>query len=423
MSMKKYAICGVSQRAIKMFALPILDTFSHCAELVALLDIDPVRKEVFDSTVKKPVDLPFFTPEEFSSMLEKTRPDCLIVAGRDCTHAEYILKGLEAGIDVMVEKPMSTTAEDSRKILEAEKKSKGRVIVTFNYRYAPHHQKIKELVLGGKIGRVTHVDLNWYIDTYHGASYFKRWNRMREFSGGLSIHKSSHHFDLVRWWIDQEPTEAFAYGALNFFGPDGPENPRKVDGRHCTSCPDVEDCSYVMRWSARSSVATPEDDHLSLMSGRTNKYTGYSPDSCIFDSEINIEDTYVATVKYDKGAFLSYSVGFSVPFEGYQLAINGTKGRIESREYHSAKRVPFEVPKQTIDYFPMFGSKEVINVVEKEGGHGGGDPVLLEDLFLGPSKNRPFDTLSNARDGALAVTTGEAVWRSAREGKPIPIDL
>ncbi len=87
------------------------------------------------------------------------------------------------------------------------------------------------MILDGKIGRVTSVDLNWYIDTYHGASYFKRWNRSRQFSGGLSVHKSTHHFDLVNWWLGQNPEEVFAYGALNYYGPDSEWNPcRKKTG-------------------------------------------------------------------------------------------------------------------------------------------------------------------------------------------------
>ena len=116
---------------------------------------------------------------------------------------------------------MVTTGEDARRVLDAERVSKGTVTVTFNYRYAPIHTKIKEMVWEGKLGRITSVDLNWYLDTYHGSSYFKRWNRRREMSGGLSIHKSTHHFDLVNWWIGQKPVEAFAYGDLHYYGAEG----------------------------------------------------------------------------------------------------------------------------------------------------------------------------------------------------------
>lgn len=92
-------------------------------------------------------------------MVRGTGPDAVIVAGADHTHETYIVKALEHDLDVITEKPMAVTGEECRKILEAEAKSKGRVSVTFNYRYMPIHARIKELILEGKIGRVTSVDL------------------------------------------------------------------------------------------------------------------------------------------------------------------------------------------------------------------------------------------------------------------------
>ncbi|MFA9557667.1 Gfo/Idh/MocA family protein [Evansella sp. AB-rgal1] len=420
---KRYAICGVSGRAIGMFAKPILTTFSKTCEIVGLLDQDPKRFEVYHSKLQCQTPIDTYGEHEFDLMVKETKPDVIIVAGRDDTHAKYILSALEHDLDVITEKPMVTTGEDCRKILEAEKGSKGKVTVTFNYRYTPIHTKIKELVQDGKLGRITSIDLNWYLDTYHGSSYFKRWNRDRDLSGGLSIHKCTHHFDLVNWWITQKPAEVFAYGALNYYGSEGELNPKKVDGRHCGTCKDKKDCSYYSRWNSRQKNIQVPDDHLNSLTEKKIDfpYTDYRPDQCIFDSEITIEDTYTATIKYDKGALLSYSVNFSLPYEGYRLAINGTKGRIETMEYHAPGRTPFPTPVQTIDYFPLFGSKETIHVVHQEGGHGGGDPLLLEDLFLGEEENKPFKHLSGAIDGAYSVGTGEAVWRSVLEHRPITL--
>lgn len=424
--MKKYAVCGVSGRAIGMFIKPMLQTFGHQNQLVAMLDVDPKRFEVCKQKVPETVGVREYGADQFDQMVQETKPDCIIVTGRDDTHVHYILKALEHDLDVITEKPMTTTAADSKKILDAEAKSKGKVVVTFNYRYSPYHTKIKELILEGKLGRITSVDLNWYIDTYHGSSYFQRWNRMRELSGGLSIHKSSHHFDLVNWWLDQKPVEVFAYGKLNYYGPDSELNPKKTNERRfCGTCDVRQDCSYYTRWNTRSQDMEVPDDHVAKGKGgfkRVEEYTDYRPDMCIFDADVKIEDTYTATVRYDGGTLLSYSINFSLPYEGYRLAINGTKGRIETTEYHAPGRIPFPVPEQTIDFFPLFGSKEVIHVVKREGGHGGGDPVIQEDMFLGVDPKRPYPILSGAIDGAYAVATGEAVWRSAQENRPIRIE-
>lgn len=420
--MKKFAVCGVSKRAIGMFIKPMLEKFSSSCQLVGLLDADPKRFAVCKEQFPLTENVPEYLDEEFDRMVAETKPDVIIVASRDDTHVKYIVAALKNDIDVVTEKPMATTAADCRKIMDEEAKSKGKVTVTFNYRYSPYHTKIKEMILAGKVGKITSVDLNWYIDTYHGASYFQRWNRQRELSGGLSIHKSSHHFDLVNWWLGQKPEEVFAFGATNYYGSESPWNPKKEDGRHCATCDVRENCSYYMRWNTRSNSASVKDDHIDSDMKRRNGYTNYRTDQCVFDSTIEIEDTYTATVKYEQGALLSYSINFSLPYEGYRLAINGTEGRIETMEFHAPSRVPFPTPTQTIDYFPLFGSKETIHVIERDGGHGGGDPVLQEDIFLGVNPNRAYPILSGSEDGAYAVTTGEAVWKSVKEKKSIAID-
>ena len=414
---RKYAVCGLSARAIHMYVEPMLTTFSERCEVVGLLDKDPLRFVICTDRCPSAAAVPTYTDAQLERMIEETGPDTMIVTSTDCTHAHYIVEALRHDLDVISEKPMATTAADCRRILQAESESRGKVILTFNYRYTPVHRRIKELMLEGRVGRVTSVDLNWYIDTRHGSSYFMRWNRLRASSGGLSVHKCCHHFDLVNWWVDQTPESVYALGALNYYGPESEHNPEKEDGRHCAGCPVREKCPYVMRWSTRTDVL----GHGSGESAADTRYTGYSPDACIYDSEIDVEDTYVAAVRYSGGAFLSYSALFSCPYEGYRLAINGTRGRLESQEYHAPGRVPFPVPVQTIDYFPLFGSKETIHVVHSEGGHGGGDPLLLEDLFLGRDPQRPYSILAGASAGSYAVAIGEAVWRSAKEGRPVNV--
>ncbi len=420
--MKRYAVCGVSNRAISMFLKPICTTFSEHAQLVAVLDIDARRFAVMHDEIPTTADVPCFKDSEFDQLVATAKPDVIIVAGRDSSHVDYILAALAKDLDVITEKPMVTTSADCKRVLDAEQQSKGKVTVTFNARYPAVQRRIKELILDDKVGRITSVELNWYIDTFHGASYFKRWNRMRAFSGGLSIHKSTHHLDMVQWLIDQYPEEAFCHAARNYYGAEGPLNPSKQNGRHCSSCTEKVDCAYYSRWSTRSSEVAPQDDHLgSVASNRTvGNYTDYSPDMCIFDQEIDIEDTYSATVRFKKGAFLSYTANFSSPFEGYRLAINGNKGRIETQQINA--RGAYEIADPGIDYYPLFGAKENYRVLNSTGSHGGADPLLQEDLFLGVDPKRPYEIMAASEAGAYAVALGEALWRSSETHQPINID-
>ena len=83
--------------------------------------------------------------------------------------------------------------------------------MTFNYRYSPPRTQIKELLDAGVIGEVLSVDFHWLLNTHHGADYYRRWHRNKaQFSGGLMVHKATHHFDLVNWWLSAVPVEVFA---------------------------------------------------------------------------------------------------------------------------------------------------------------------------------------------------------------------
>ena len=154
-------------------------------------------------------------------MIEKTKPDLLMVTTVDGFHHEYIIKGLDRGIDVMTEKPMTTDETKCQAMLDAEKRNNRKIVVTFNYRYAPAHQQMKEILLSNEIGKIVSVDFSWYLDVIHGADYFRRWHRLRKNSGSLLVHKASHHFDLMNWWLGADPVEVSGYGGLQIYGKNG----------------------------------------------------------------------------------------------------------------------------------------------------------------------------------------------------------
>ncbi len=135
----------------------------------------------------------------------------------DATHDEFIVKALEQGVDVITEKPLTTDKNKCNRILRAQKSAVNQVIVGLNYRYGWQNPKIKQLLMEEKIGILRSVDFHWYLNTYHGASYFRRWHGLRANSGTLLVHKSTHHFDLLNWWINADPVEVFASGALEFY--------------------------------------------------------------------------------------------------------------------------------------------------------------------------------------------------------------
>src|SRR5690625_2398750 len=244
----RYAICGLSNRGLASFVLPLIGTsggrdsvlgygantedFSDHGQLVAIVDVDIERANEFLERLLPAgyPDVRVYHPADFDAMVDEVKPERVIIASPDDSHEHYILAALARDLDVIAEKPMVTTAAGAARVLTAEKTSRGSVQVTHNLRYTARHRQIKQLLLDGTIGRPLHISLNYFVDIRHGASYFLRWNRERSRSGGLSIHKSTHHLDLLNWWLGAEPQRIYAQGGRNFYGPDSPHRPRAADG-------------------------------------------------------------------------------------------------------------------------------------------------------------------------------------------------
>ena len=198
--MKKYVIAGAGSRAVYMYAGNISREYTDCSVLAGVYDISATRAGIVSEISG---GIPVY--DDFDRMLKESKPDTVIITSVDSTHHVYTVKALEAGCDVILEKPMAIDEVKVKEILEAERKTGRKVIVTFNCRFMPHVARVKELLLDNAIGEIYNIDFEWMLDTSHGADYFRRWHRYMRNSGGLAVHKATHHFDIINWWLDDEP--------------------------------------------------------------------------------------------------------------------------------------------------------------------------------------------------------------------------
>lgn len=400
---KRVAMVGTGGRGIGMWGTTVQAEYHDVLEFVGLCDINPGRVAYAKERMK--VNCPVYT--DFDKMLQETKPDTLIVASTDSTHHDYIIKGLDAGMTVVSEKPMTTDEEKCQAIFDAEKRSGNKVIVTFNMRYIPYVQRVWELLRAGEIGDIKSVDLTWYLDTSHGASYFRRWHGIRDIGGTLLVHKSTHHFDMLNYWMDSEPEEVFAYGSLDFYG----QKNSPFSHTHCRPCPHKKDCKFY--WDI-----TQDKGSMDLYVNN-EKHDGYLRDGCVFRKEIDIYDTMAVQYKYANGVPVNYSLTAFSPYEGYRVAINGTKGRLDAWIKSS---MPTGVPPyQEITITNLFGNVNTIKVIPQRGGHGGSDPRLKDKIFRFPESPDRYKQSAGSRDGAMSALIGIAARKSIETGKIIRI--
>jgi predicted dehydrogenase len=399
---RRYAMVGTGHRGSGMWGADLAKNYSDVLEFVGLADTNPKRMAAAKALMG--VDCPTFT--RFDEMCDRAKPDVLMVTTVDATHVDYITGALDRGIDVITEKPMVTEPDHVKAVLEAEERNRRKIVVTFNYRYAPKHQKIKEILQSGEIGPVTSVDFSWYLDTSHGADYFRRWHRLKSRGGSLWVHKATHHFDLVNWWLGADPVEVNAFGELNVYGKANP-----FRHAHCRPCPHKAKCPFY--WDITKNA------RLVKLYAEAEDVDGYHRDGCVFREDIDIWDTMNAVVKYSNGVQMSYSLNASMPIEGYRLAFNGERGRLEVRDY---ERQPWKVEEETEIFLikSFTGRREKIELPAARGGHGGGDD-RLRDLIFRDAKVPDYMRLPDSRAGAMSVLTGVAARTSIEKRRPVKV--
>jgi len=419
---KKYAQVGLGSRSF-MYHNAILNNYSDSCSMVAICDMNQGRISLRQEWCSQNNNqVKGYLAEDFERMLVEMKPDVLIVTTKDSWHDYYICRAMEMGCDVITEKPMTTTAEKCQKIIDTQRATGRSLRVTFNYRYSPPRTQIKHILMSEVIGKILSVDFHWLLDTSHGADYYRRWHRNKENSGGLMVHKATHHFDLVNWWLSSVPAAVFATGQRRFYTPKQAEE----YGLHnrterCLDCPESDKCNFFLDLK--------NIEPLKRLYLDNEVYDGYFRDQCVFSDKIDIEDSMNLVVEYENGVKMTYSLNSYMPWEGYIIAFNGTKGRLEHRAVETVYisgdgSVPGALIRSgtTTNIYPHFKPAYSEEIWQAKGGHGGGDSPLLDDIFNPEKTDDPYLRAADQRAGAYSILTGVAANHSMKERKLIRID-
>jgi predicted dehydrogenase len=402
------------------------DELRRHAEIVAIADTNPARLATFRRHLTGPAgaghgSVGAYAAGDLSSMLRRERVELLIVCSPDATHDEHIVTGLRAGCHVVTEKPMTTDVARCRRILDAQRQTGGRVTVAFNYRYHPVHQQIQQLL--PRLGEISSVHFEWLLDIRHGADYFRRWHRDRASSGGLLVHKATHHFDLVNWWLAAAPQQVTAHGRLFFYGEEGKRHGYARDYTRATGSAEARDDPFALDLAA--------NDVLRELYLDAEAHDGYQRDLNVFAPGVSIEDDMAVLVRYGTGATMSYHLTAFSPWEGYRIAFNGAHGRLELDRIesdHVAAAAASTVKggihgaedaaeKGTISlrWHGFWQPPEEIPVVAYDKtGHGGADRRMADAIFSGADA-------PTALDGARSLLTGLAANESISRQASVPV--
>ena len=210
--MLKVAIIGVGTRGVKCFG-NMLKNRKDC-KIAALMDTNPVRLRLAAELYDNP---PTYT--DLNEMLEKESLDCAIITTPDAEHESCAVTVLNHGVNVLIDKPLATSAKGCQNIIDAMKKSGKVAMMGFNLRHHPVLKKMKELIDEGVLGKIFLMENREFYDG--GRTYMSRWNGRKSYSGGLWNHKGSHDFDIFNWFLNfPKPVKVAAFSGMNVFRPE-----------------------------------------------------------------------------------------------------------------------------------------------------------------------------------------------------------
>jgi predicted dehydrogenase len=419
MTKRRFAVVGTGTRATYAWVAPMLNEFADVAQPVGLYDVNPGRAHATNAILK--ADIPVYS--SFDEMIRLSKPEALMVTSTDATHADYVVRGLAAGLEVYSEKPLCTTFAQVSQIREAARQARHPAWVTHNARFLPAALAVKREIGAGRIGDIRHITFHELLDRYHGADYFRRWHRDFRQSGGLLLQKASHHFDLINWWVGSRPRHVSAQGGLFFYGKNGPYR-----GPRCSECPHAKECALF--------ADVFDNDLIRRLFKEVETEDGYFRDRCVFGEEIDITDTANLSISYENGVQVSYSLVAYASYEGQQVALEGTDGRLEWNLRQTTlwaagrkKRGASSLVQSGQQYDRVTFTAPYEDQVETdctpppvEGGHGGADPQLREMLFRPTSTPDPLGRRAVLEEGIQAVLVGIAANRSiALGGRPVDI--
>ncbi len=330
--------------------------------------------------------------------VEDENVDAVFVGTPDNEHVRPVTAALKAGKHVYVEKPMAITLDDCDTIINVAKDAKQVFYLGMNLRHGPVHEKMHEVLAEGQLGKLLTIEANEY---YHGGrTYFRRWNRLREFGGGLWVTKACHDFDLLNWFAGGQPARVFATSSLSYY------KPKPEASTHCRNCPLKDECrDFYDIQNPEASEWTKEFAELGQL---VEEVSGQPQDLCLFNSDKDTFDNGIAVVDYDNDVRATYTVNVVSARDTRQLRLMGTEG---SAECDMAEGI-VTVWKRYTD------EKTVYNLKDKmASSHGGADDQILADFFecCRTGKN----PRSSWADGRLSLKVALAARESCDTRRPI----
>lgn len=397
-------------------------------EIIAVTDIDSIALNTTGDKYNVPAKNRFSNIDAFLS--SKIKCDTVINATMDSAHYETTKKIINAGYNVLLEKPIVNNRNELIELLNLANEKGVSVVICHVLRYTPFYRKIKELLNADKIGKILTIEMNEHVSIAHFADSFVRgkWSDEEKCGSGLLLQKCCHDMDLMCWLNNfSVPSEVCSLGSRSYFIA---KNAPIGATEFCYNCPHNKtclydakkvhiDCDYFYFQTWRGipkplSEVTYEDKVEYL---KTSDYG-----RCVYTLERKLVDKQISTVEFKDGSVCSLTVVGGCTKSGRNIHIVGSNGEIEGR-LEDNKFVLREFVHDGDKYETITTTIDVSDKVGKGARHSNGDMCLMSDYvkFLnGDRSSISITSINDSVNGHLCVYAAE---ESRINKKTVSIEL
>lgn len=361
-------------------------------KIVGVADPNPVRRQKAMEEFGFGEDMCFESADELAK--KGKLADAIINGTMDEQHLVTSVPLLNAGYDMLLEKPFAVNEKEMRELVACAKKNNSKVMICHVLRYTPFYYGIKEIVNSGEIGDIINIQTTEHVSYHHlSTSYVRgKWANSKKCHTSMLLAKCCHDLDIMMWMMSEtKPKKISSFGGKFQFKP---ENAPVGAGTICMKdCPLVDTCVYSTKrlyidhpdrwafyvWDALEGIKNPTiEDKINLMKS-DSPYA-----RCIYKCDNDVVDHQSVMVEFESGATGTHNMvgGSSEPRR--DIHIIGTKGEIfgnfEDSKFTVLKINPSPDAHNEECDVEEHDLRVTGDMVGAYGGHGGGDERLAADF-------------------------------------------
>ncbi|MGM0921393.1 MAG: Gfo/Idh/MocA family protein [Bacillota bacterium] len=404
----KAALIGAGSRGFYAYGSYALQ-YPHEIQFVAIAEPNKKKREKFAELHHIPEHMRF---EDWTELLAKEKLcEGILICSPDRDHYKTVMKAIEKGYSILLEKPMSPVPLETLEIADAAESQNTLLSVCHVMRYAPFYQSLKELITRKVIGDIMSIQWNENVGYHHHAHSFVRgnWRNSAE-SSPMILQKSCHDMDMLAWLIGTECMSVSSYGSLSYFKE---ENAPEGSAYRCLDgCKVEKSCPYsAAKWYLHerdewpANVVSPEPSLKSRLKALQEGPYG----RCVYHCDNDVVDHQVVNLLFDNEVTVSFTMTAFTDKTFRNFKIMGTKGEIIGNDAENVLK---------LNYFS--GKKEIIHPETVNGGHMGADTSIMQD-FINRVNNKDKGSLTSAKTSAQSHIIAYAAEESRITGKTVSI--